>query len=101
MSDRKAGYSGDCRGSNHLLCQRTGAKCTCVCHGIAKPPAIKRTPRPPRVKPAVVRVVRPHIRKEQAGCCVSRRDALGRLPIGYCSLECLRRPVFCPDEVEA
>lgn len=34
--------------------------------------------------------VRP--RKENAPCCVARRDELGRLPIGFCSPDCVRRP---------
>lgn len=31
-------------------------------------------------------------RKEVAACCQERRDALGRLPVGFCSPGCLRRP---------
>lgn len=31
-------------------------------------------------------------RKEAAACCTARRDQLGRLPIGYCSPTCERRP---------
>jgi hypothetical protein len=31
-------------------------------------------------------------RKEQARCCIAKRDRDGRLPIGYCSPECERRP---------
>lgn len=31
-------------------------------------------------------------RKESAKCCVSKIDDLGRLPIGYCSPVCERRP---------
>lgn len=31
-------------------------------------------------------------RKEDAPCCRERRDGQGRLPIGFCSDECLRRP---------
>ena len=49
----KAGYSSDCRGSNHLLCQSSGARCTCVCHGCTAPRATPRpakAPKPPRVK---------------------------------------------------
>lgn len=30
--------------------------------------------------------------KENAPCCVSRRDSEGRLPIGFCGPNCLRRP---------
>lgn len=30
--------------------------------------------------------------KDEAECCNARRDDLGRLPIGYCSPECVRRP---------
>lgn len=32
------------------------------------------------------------VRKEDAACCVARRDDLGRLPIGFCSPDCIRRP---------
>lgn len=32
------------------------------------------------------------IPKEAAECCMSRKDDLGRPPIGYCSPECVRRP---------
>lgn len=35
----------------------------------------------------------PFVRKHEAACCVSRRDEEGRLPIGYCSPGCERRPV--------
>lgn len=31
-------------------------------------------------------------RKEDRTCCMARRDALGRLPIGWCSPECEGRP---------
>lgn len=31
-------------------------------------------------------------RKDLASCCQAHRDDLGRLPIGYCSPGCLRRP---------
>lgn len=31
-------------------------------------------------------------RKEDAPCCVAKRDVLGRLPIGYCGPDCVRRP---------
>lgn len=31
-------------------------------------------------------------RKEQAPCCQQRRDHLGRLPVGFCSPDCIRRP---------
>lgn len=31
-------------------------------------------------------------RKETAVCCVAKRDDLGRLPVGFCSPECERRP---------
>lgn len=34
---------------------------------------------------------RPSI-KDEAPCCAARRDSLGRLPIGYCGPDCLRRP---------
>lgn len=30
--------------------------------------------------------------KDEAACCRARRDALGRLPVGFCSPECVRRP---------
>ncbi len=30
--------------------------------------------------------------KESAPCCVAHRDALGRLPLGYCGPDCVRRP---------
>lgn len=30
--------------------------------------------------------------KDEAECCNAKRDALGRLPIGYCGPECERRP---------
>lgn len=30
--------------------------------------------------------------KDEAACCNARRDHLGRLPIGYCSPDCERRP---------
>lgn len=39
---------------------------------------------------AMATVVPP--RKEDAPCCTSRRDKLGRLPIGFCSPSCIRRP---------
>jgi hypothetical protein len=32
------------------------------------------------------------LRKDIAPCCTSKRDSLGRLPIGYCGPECERRP---------
>jgi hypothetical protein len=32
------------------------------------------------------------ISKDTASCCTSKRDSLGRLPIGYCGPECERRP---------
>lgn len=35
-------------------------------------------------------------RKEDAPCCVARRDDLGRLPIGFCSPSCVRRPKAHP-----
>jgi len=31
------------------------------------------------------------LRKEQAACCLARRDSDGRLPIGWCSAGCERR----------
>lgn len=31
--------------------------------------------------------------KEIAVCCVAQRDDQGRLPVGFCSPECLRRPI--------
>lgn len=31
-------------------------------------------------------------RKEEAPCCMARRDSLGRPPLGFCSPQCLRRP---------
>lgn len=30
--------------------------------------------------------------KEDAACCISRRDDQGRLPIGFCGPDCIRRP---------
>ena len=30
--------------------------------------------------------------KDEAECCNEKRDDLGRLPIGYCGPDCLRRP---------
>lgn len=36
------------------------------------------------------------VTKEQARCCQSRVDELGRPPIGYCSPECERRPSTGP-----
>lgn len=38
------------------------------------------------------------LRKEDAPCCVSRRDENGRLPVGFCSPGCVRRHPFPPDE---
>ncbi len=38
-------------------------------------------------------VERPGLRKEDAACCVKARDELGRMPIGYCSPTCSRRPL--------
>lgn len=35
----------------------------------------------------------PTISKDDAPCCLARRDADGRLPVGWCSDECVRRPV--------
>lgn len=32
------------------------------------------------------------VRKEDAPCCVSKRDEFGRLPIAFCSPKCERRP---------
>lgn len=34
----------------------------------------------------------PPPRKENAPCCLARRDHLGRFPVGFCSAECIRRP---------
>lgn len=31
-------------------------------------------------------------RKEDAPCCMSKVDAIGRPPLGFCSPECIRRP---------
>lgn len=45
----------------------------------------------PSPRPRVVRVAESVPRKEDAECCLARRDDLGRLPIGYCSPECVRR----------
>lgn len=36
----------------------------------------------------------PPPRKEQAPCCMARRDALGRPPLGFCSPGCIRRPAI-------
>lgn len=30
--------------------------------------------------------------KDDAPCCLAKRDAAGRLPVGYCSPTCERRP---------
>lgn len=30
-------------------------------------------------------------RKEDAPCCVAQKDSLGRLPIGFCGPDCIRR----------
>lgn len=32
------------------------------------------------------------VRKEAAPCCVAQRDEHGRLPIGFCGPDCIRRP---------
>lgn len=46
-------------------------------------------PLPPKTPPA-----RPgRMTKEQAPCCLARRDRDGRLPVGFCAPDCLRRPV--------
>lgn len=34
----------------------------------------------------------PIVTKDDAPCCNAKRDALGRLPIGYCGPDCVRRP---------
>lgn len=34
----------------------------------------------------------PALRKEQALCCIAKRDRHGRLPIGFCGPTCSRRP---------
>lgn len=39
------------------------------------------------------------VRKEDAPCCVARIDRFGRLPIGFCSPECVRRPEPAPVHV--
>lgn len=34
----------------------------------------------------------PYMRPEDAPCCRRHRDTFGRMPIGYCTPECGRRP---------
>lgn len=51
-------------------------------------------PRAPRAHRVAAKVPP---RKEQAACCVAERDKLGRLPIGYCGPDCLRRPDVWAD----
>jgi hypothetical protein len=34
--------------------------------------------------------------KGEAECCLSRRDEAGRLPVGFCSPGCARRPTNWP-----
>lgn len=43
-------------------------------------------------------VVVPFLRKEDAACCAARRDADGRLPVGFCSPGCERRHPYQPDD---
>lgn len=47
---------------------------------------------------ALIGVIEPvgRVRKEDAFCCNLRRDAAGRLPVGYCSPGCVRRPEHTP-----
>lgn len=53
-----------------------------------------RAHRPRRKDRALIGTVTPPVivRKEDAPCCAAQRDELGRLPIGYCSTTCVRRP---------
>jgi hypothetical protein len=118
--DRKAGYSSMCRIQQHVQCQSAGAICTCICHGrrkvvkAAKPatctpaapcpapkverpapkPKAERKPRPVKVPPPPPPpvLVRPDLRKEDAACCQSRLDDLGRYQPGFCGPDCERRP---------
>lgn len=48
----------------------------------------RQTPRPRVVEPVETPE---HITKELAPCCLMKRDALGRLPIGFCGPLCIRR----------
>jgi hypothetical protein len=109
--------SSMCRRDEHAICKQSGAMCGCHCHGRpilslslherVEPPAPKAAPPAPKVTPLRARRSRPsprpryvepveHIRpwitKEEAECCTSKRDSLGRLPIGYCGPDCIRRP---------
>lgn len=40
---------------------------------------------------ALARRLPPMTRKENAKCCMAQRDGQGRLPVGYCGPDCLRR----------
>ncbi|MCA1569327.1 MAG: hypothetical protein LC798_03185 [Chloroflexi bacterium] len=53
--------------------------------------ALAERPKPVQ-EPKPERDRRPVPLKDDAECCNARRDADGRLPIGYCSPECIRRP---------
>ncbi len=35
----------------------------------------------------------PRLPAHESICCLALRDALGRLPVGWCGPDCLRRPV--------
>lgn len=100
MSVTTRARSSYCVRNDHLGCKTAKARCECACHPV--PEARRPKPNPKRVEGAVRRharkreavsaLVRPWITKEQAACCSSKRDALGRLPIGYCGPDCIRRP---------
>lgn len=104
MSRRRR--SSMCLVEEHLLCAQAGAICDCSCHTAmpgSRTPA--RAPVDPEVRATAQRArqarehaarqghVRPWISKDDAPCCQARRDDLGRPPIGYCSPDCVRRPV--------
>ena len=47
---------------------------------------------PPFSPPSTAMLPQPPPTKENAPCCRARRDHRGRLPVGFCSPECIRRP---------
>lgn len=59
---------------------------------VVAPAPPRRRPTTPRRRPTTQPPAPVRVSKEDAPCCVSRRDDLGRLPIGYCSPGCVRRP---------
>lgn len=88
-----------CRRGDHIGCSTVRAVCECSCHT-----RIPKTPPDPVVRSVAQKArwtrkrrseqvaVRPWIRKEDAACCIARALPDGRLPIGYCSPQCVRRP---------